>query len=136
MKSSKKNNDSKSIPFNTKYISYKNLAISILKTGSICISYTEGEPNSIWGFYLYDSQTKLFIWDSRNKTIFDDLVEKADESLFRHGNKFSKILVPQDLESTVFEKSFFQIVNKEILKRSFYNGNDNDLKTKKRRSNK
>ncbi len=66
----------KSLLFYSKYLSYRKCAIDMLKAGSICISYNEENPSQIWEYYLYDKQTKLFVWDEFDKTIFDDFKKK------------------------------------------------------------
>ena len=109
-----------SLLFYPKYIAYRKRAIDLLKTGAICISYNDENKRKIWGYYLYDKQTKLFVWDEFDKTIFDDLLENADDSIFRIENKFIKIRFPEDIDLSVFESSFFRVINRKLLTKIYY----------------
>lgn len=110
----------KSLLFYPKYLSFRKRAINMLKTGSICISYSEENPRKIWGYYLYDKQTKLFVWDEFEKTVFDDLLEKSDDSIFKIENKFIKLQLPQDFYNPIIDNSFFRIITSKLMTKIYY----------------
>ncbi len=97
----------------------KSIAIELLKTGSICISFNAKNLNEIHGFCLYSHQQKIVIWKEFGKILFDGLIEEADPTLFEFGDTLINIHYPKDCDISPLTKGRFYLLPGKILNRIF-----------------
>lgn len=98
--------------------------LKLLTSGDICISYNHTNLREILGYYLYDNQTKIFIWTKYGKKVYDDFLYNLDATLLNFGEEFLRIKYPQDCEIEILKEEYFYILNGNILKKIFFQKNN------------
>lgn len=76
---------------NSEFEMHKRLMLGMLKFHNHCISYNKKQDIPIWNYMLSEDKTNLFVFDEDDNTIYDDLVIKAPDYLFKHGEMFSVV---------------------------------------------
>ena len=100
-------------------ITRRDLAIELLKTGSICISFNPENLREIRGYYLYSNNKKLYVWTKYGKEIYDGLLSDVDDTIFNFGSLFLKIHYPEDCNITPLKSGYFYLLPGKVLTRIF-----------------
>lgn len=88
--------------------------LSKLKTGHIYISYTPSKYKNVYGYYLYDNQTKLYVWTRFGTVVYNGLIKNAKDELFDLGIVFIKIRSLFD-NLSVINDNYFYLIHTKLL---------------------
>lgn len=88
--------------------------LSKLKTGYIYIAFTPSKYKDIYGYYLYNNQTKLYIWTHFGTIVYNGLVNDAKDDLFDLGIIFIKIKSLFD-DIFIINDSYFYLIHTRLL---------------------
>lgn len=100
-------------------ITRKDLALELLKTDSICISFNPDNLEEIYGFCLYSHQQKIIVWKEYGKILFDGLIKDVDSSLFEFGSVLLNIHYPKDCNITPLIRGRFHLLPGKVLTKIF-----------------
>lgn len=95
--------------------------LSKLKSGHVYISFTPSKYKNIYGYYLYDNQTKLYIWTRFGTVVYNGLVEDAKDDLFNLGIIFIRIRSLFNDDIFIINDSYFYLIHTRLLQMIFNN---------------
>lgn len=94
----------------------RDYALYKLTSGDIYISFNPWDYKTIYGYYLYDNNKKILIWTKFGKTVYNGLVEDANDDLFDLGIIFIRIRYPTDCDLYILHEWYFELIHIKLLR--------------------